>query len=369
MKLRDGAPRARSFFVTLVCIATWMAFDPLFAQDEVEGEAEDARQGELETGAGESTQENDRGGAAAATREAEFQSPAIFVIGDPDGVRYLGGSGTLVTSEEVREQAYDDPNQALRRVPGVYLRPEDGFGLFPNISLRRVETARSSQLTLMEDGILTAPAAYSAPEAYYSPTVGRMHAIEVLKGSSQIRFGPHTTGGVINFVSTPIPLARKFYLRTLYGTDNEFRIHGFVGQTFDTESAWGKVGFLAEGWARRTDGFKTIDAAPDFMNTDDTGFHNIEPMLKLSWQPGTTIYNRLECKTGYTDRDANESYVGLSEADFRSNPFRRYSATRFDNITTKHDRTYLRHTIEPTDTTRITTTGYYNEFARDWFKL
>src|SRR5690606_40845106 len=104
MKLRDGAPRARSFFVTLVCIATSTAFDPLFAQDEVEGEAEDARQGELETGAGESTQENDRGGAAAATREAEFQSPAIFVIGDPAGVRYLGGSATLVTNEDIREQ-------------------------------------------------------------------------------------------------------------------------------------------------------------------------------------------------------------------------------------------------------------------------
>ena len=50
---------------------------------------------------------------------------------------------------------------------------------------------------------MMAPAPYSEPAAYYTPRIGRMSGIEVLKGSSQVRFGPHTTGGVVNYLSTP----------------------------------------------------------------------------------------------------------------------------------------------------------------------
>lgn len=293
--------------------------------------------------------------------------PEVVVIGSSDDVFRQPGSADYIDTERLREQNYDDINRVLQTTPGVYVRQEDGYGLFPNISLRGADVARSAKVTLMEDGVLTAPAPYSGPEAYYSPTVARMHAVEVLKGSSQIRYGPHTTGGVINYVSTPIPETASVYLKTVYGSFNDIRVHGYAGNTFNTDI--GRVGVLVEGFLQSTDGYKEIDTTPDFNNGDDTGFFKGEPMLKLSWEPNTEVYQRLEFKLGHTRLDADQGYLGLTQDDFDDDPYRLYSGGRFDNIKSNQTRTYLRHFIKPSDSLDITTTAYYSKFNRNWYKL
>ena len=304
---------------------------------------------------------------AWAAQPQTYTLEEVTVIGSKEATHELPGSGAYVDTQDLRGRNIDDVNDALRQVPGVYLREEDGYGLFPNISIRGTAPGRSEKVTLMEDGILTVPAPYSAPSAYYSPTTGRMHGIEVLKGTSQIKYGPQTTGGVINYISTPVPDEYEFYTKVLYGTDNDVRIHSTIGDTLETNI--GNIGYLVEEYYREVDGFKRIDEAPDFEDTDRTGFRNSEPMLKLFWEPNTTNYQRLEWKLGYTDKVADETYLGLSEADFEANPFRRYSSTRFDEINTKQTRTYLQYMIEPWDDAMLTVTGYFNRFSRDWFKL
>ncbi|MDZ7842740.1 MAG: TonB-dependent receptor [Gammaproteobacteria bacterium] len=309
--------------------------------------------------------------APAAAQEAGNDSAAVLnrvnVIGDPAAIYDIPGSAHYISAEQMREQSYDDINRVLRRVPGVYLREEDGFGIFPNISLRGVDTSRSAKVTLMEDGVLAAPAPYAAPSAYYSPTTGRMSGIEVLKGTSQIRYGPHTTGGAINYISTPIPGQERTFIRAQYGENNEIRNHAYHGNTVETD--YGRVGYLAEIYYRETDGFKRIDSAPDFNDTGRTGFHNIEPMLKVSWEPDTDTFQRFEVKYGHTDKEADETYLGLTTSDLRQDPYRRYSSSRFDNIDTEHDRFHLRHFVAPSDSFDLVTTAYYNKFARNWYKL
>ena len=303
---------------------------------------------------------------SAATNEV-LRLPPVTVIGAKERVQSLSGSGTYLGTEELRSQNYGNVGDVLRQVPGLYVRDEEGFGLRPNISLRGVDSTRSGKVTVMEDGVLAAPGPYAAPASYYSPNLSRMSGLEVLKGSSQVRFGPLTTGGVINYLSTPIPDQASGEVRFLYGTHNEMRGQAWYGDR--QTNAFGTVGYVAEVFARHNDGFKKIDRTPDFQNRDDTGFTLFEPMLKLSWEPRTTQYQLLEFKIGYSDLENKETYLGLTDEDFHDDPYRRYAASRFDEMNSENTRLYLRHFIEVNSALELTTTAYYQHFHRNWYKL
>jgi len=312
-----------------------------------------------------------RSATAARPVEVEVYStiePEV-ISGGAEATVELTGSGYFVTAGDIRDQNYVNVNRVLARVPGVYVREEDGAGLFPNISIRGVDGTRSEKITIMEDGILQAPAPYSAPAAYYSPNVARMAGVEILKGSSQIAYGPQTTGGVINYLSTPIPEREQFYLRSTYGSNNTAQIHSHYGNKIETEA--GTLGYLAEIYYKRSDGFRTIEGAPGFGigQSDQTGYKVIEPMIKLSWEPNTLIEQKIEFKYGFTDVDADESYLGLTEGDLAVNPYRRYAGSFLDNIQTQQHRTYLKHSIALTDDFDVQFAAYYNQFERDWFKI
>ncbi len=287
----------------------------------------------------------------------------LTVVGGKDRVSDLVGSAAYLNTADIQQQNYTNINRLLAKVPGVYTREEDGYGLFPNLSIRGNLGTRTEKTTVMEDGILMAPAPYSAPSAYYSPNAGRMSGLEILKGSSQVKYGPHTTGGVINYLSTPVPEQESFYGKFTYGSDNTFLGHAHYGNTIQTEN--GKFGYLLEMHYQRSDGFRSIQGYGD----RSTGFERIEPMLKLFWEPDTPLKQRLEFKAGYTDMGANETYLGLTESDASDNPHDRYAATVFDNIDTHQTRSYLKYTLEPSDALKLEATAYYNSFNRNWYKL
>jgi len=307
-------------------------------------------------------------GKEAASAESAIVLPEIAIIGSEDAVATLPASGAYIDAETIGRYGTADIGRIVQNVPGVYSRGEDGYGLFPNISLRGVTTERMKAVTMMEDGILTAPAPYSSPSAYYSPNVARMNGVEILKGSSQIKFGPHITGGAINYLSTPIPTERQTFLKLQYGSNHELMAHAWHGAVEDLDE-YGKVGYLVEGFFHRTDGFKTLDAAPGIGNREDTGFTRFEPMAKLYWELPFEKMHRIELKYGHTDLEADETYLGLTDTDFRADPNRRYASSRFDNIATENHRASLRHVMELSPNLTVTTTGYLQYFKRNWEKL
>lgn len=291
------------------------------------------------------------GAAQANTNNIE----EVTIIGSREAARQLPGSGAVVDSEQMQIEVARDINQLLKTVPGIYIQEEDGYGLRPNIGIRGATSERSSKVTLMEDGVLSAPAPYAAPEAYYFPTVSRMHAIEVLKGAPLLRFGPQTTGGVINLVSTPIPAENAGRLLMSFGQNGEADLLANYG---------GRVGdfvFLAETAQRRSDGYKEIDRS-----SNDTGYDIADYVVKLGWE---SERQSLLFKAQYSEEVSDETYLGLTDADFKRNEDRRYGLSLIDEMDNDHQGYSLTYRLDVSESVALTAIGYYNEFSRDWFKL
>ena len=282
-----------------------------------------------------------------------------YIFGNKYVAKNRTGSAYYISSEELKKFDYTDINRTLRAVPGVTIIEEDGFGLRPNISLRGTSPERSSKISLMEDGVLIAPAPYSAPAAYYFPSVARMQAVEILKGSSQVQYGPFTSGGAINMVSTQIPETFKGAIRGKYGSFNSYQLQAMIGDQKPT------LGYMVEYLNYSSDGFKNL---PDNSNT---GFdiNDVVSKFRINTRPEAKLQQSFETKFQYYDEVSNETYLGLTEDDFRLTPYDRYASSQVDKMVASHLQLMMTHTLNFTSNFRVTTNGYYNKFKRNWYKL
>jgi Fe(3+) dicitrate transport protein len=267
------------------------------------------------------------------------------------------GAGQYLSEEELAKFVYTDIQRIIRQVPGVSIQVEDGYGLRPNISIRGVATERSGRITLLEDNILIAPAPYSAPSAYYFPTTGRMSAIEVVKGPAAITQGPYTIGGALNMVSTPIPEMQRGQVTFEAAQDATYRLHANYGGKQDNG-----LGYLFEVHQWQSDGFQNIDRS----NTN-TGLDVTDVTGKLAYAPKNSDHS-VELKLQYTEQDSNQSYLGLTDADFAQNSTRRYGLSELDNINTEHNQVILRYGYKINPNFNVIATIYNTGHKRDWFK-
>ena len=282
----------------------------------------------------------------------------IQVIGQYSDRASIVGSATRLNAEDLQKFGYNDINRTLRLVPGVNIQEEDGYGLRPNIGLRGSGVERSSKITLMEDGVLIAPAPYAAPSAYYFPNAARMEAVEVRKGSAAIKFGPRTVGGAINLVSRSIPDEFAGFVDARVGSDGLRTLYSSVGGSSEY------FGGVIEYYDSNNDGFKKLQSGAD------TGY-DVEDFLakfRINTSRDADIQQSLEFKYSRTDGDSNETYLGLTQADFEADPYQRYVASDLDNIDTDHEQFQVTYNVN-FGGIQVVTTAYYNEFARDWFKF
>lgn len=269
------------------------------------------------------------------------------------------GSGALVNFAKIQKLNQPDINKVIQTIPGINVRDEEGFGLRPNIGLRGTPVNRSAKITLMEDGILMAPAPYSDPSAYYFPTFARMEQLEVLKGSSQVKHGPYTIGGAINLISTSIPDSFKGFAQLSYGSfgTNQQRI--WIGDSKKN------IDYLFEVNRLASHGFKELPSGAN------TGFDRRDMMGKVRWHTdvNASIHQSLTLKFLTMSEEGNETYLGLTFNDFLTNSNRRYAATQKDLLDMNHQHLSLTHSINPTNKFSITSTAYAAKTFRDWARV
>ena len=285
--------------------------------------------------------------SAAGTADTAQANAEIIVIGNVIRADRIAGSAALVSADDLRRSRVFTTNDALRQVAGVFPRDEEGAGARPNIGIRGLSPIRSTKVLLLEDGIPLGFAPYGDNSAYYHPPIERFDRIEVLKGAAQIRFGPQTIGGLINYITPDVPDRFAARITGSAGNRDTINLDGMIG---------GRVlggGALLHVNHKQTDG-----------NRDNQALKFTDIFAKGSWEIGPD--HGVTIKLSRFEEDSQLSYSGLTRAEFgagpRSNPF------VSDAFSTERWNATVSHRWSLSDAATLKTTGYYHYFARDWWR-
>lgn len=308
---------------------------------------------------------------SAAAEMAPLAEPAlldrVIVTASRKEAGAVAGSVHFLDESNLEQHAYGDINRILRQVPGLNIVEEDGFGIRPNIGIRGSGTDRNSKIAVMEDGVPIAPAPYSAPSAYYFPRLQRMSAIEVSKGPAAIKYGPQTVAGALGLFSSAMPgvpgsgLDGKLDL--IGGDHGNLRGHALAGSWIDASAH--DLGWSLETLQEKSDGFKRIDSG------GGTGYRIQDYVAKFALRSTAkaAVAQSLELKLQHSEEESDETYLGLTLDDFRSDPYRRYRASQLDNVDVTHETIQATHRIDFGEHFDLTMIAYRTDTARAWYKL
>ena len=270
--------------------------------------------------------------------------PRVDVIGGQEQLLKTPSSAMIIEQDELEASHVFTTSEALRKVPGVVVRDEEGFGMRPNIGIRGLNPTRSTKVLLLEDGIPLTYAPYGANESYYHPTIDRFSSIEVLKGASQIKFGPLTAGGVVNYITPNAPEKFGGHLNVTVGNRDYL----------NTKINVGGNGMLFDYTHKQGDGARDNTQS----NLEDVNFKITKD---ISDNQAITL------RANWFTEDSQVSYSGITQGEYNNfggeyNPFKHddFETTRY-GLSATHDWQINTNAL-------LTTNLYYSYFDRDWWR-
>ena len=286
---------------------------------------------------------------AADVEAATGAAGDIIVIGTRETLLQIPGAGTIIDATDLERARVFTLNEALRQAPGVFVREEEGLGLRPNIGIRGLNPVRSTKILLLEDGIPLGFAPYGDNAYYYHPPIDRFARIEVLKGAAQIRFGPQSVGGVINYITPDPPEAPGGRLMLAGGTRGYREGGAMLGGPL-----LGGRGLIQFN-RTQSDGSR----ANQKLRLNDL-------YAKQRWDLSDAV--SLTVRGGLFHENSDLTYSGLTRAEFTANPRGNPFPRGNDNFNAWRAHGSATLALDADPNLRLLVTGYYHYFQRDWWR-
>ncbi len=284
--------------------------------------------------------------AAAATIEDLTE---IVVLGSRERLERVAGGAHVLTEQDLADSRVLTINEALRKIPGVFARDEEGLGLRPNIGIRGLNPTRSTKVLLLEDGLPLAFAPYGDNASYFHPSIERFNRIEVLKNSGQIAFGPQTVGGLVNYISADPPESFAGRLAARGGNRGYRDWQVAIGDTIAaTETGW------------RIDATRKQSAGSRENIELDVTDVGVKVRQEMGAEQSLTLRASI-----YHER-SQVPYSGLTLAEFVANP--RANVFVNDFFDSQRVAAALTHGWQITDDVALRTSVYATGFDRDWWR-
>ena len=288
--------------------------------------------------------------AGAAAVAVVPEAAEIVVLGIlPTDAAVVPGAFDVVTRDQIAARAPFSIKEMLSQMPGIHVVDEDASGLALNIGVRGLDPRRSARTLLMEDGVPIFLAPYGDPSAHYSPPLERVERIEVVRGSGQVLYGPQTVGGMINFVTTPIPRDGLAVRGQAAIGNRDFR-SAHAGLGYGTDAA----GVLLEATTRAGDGVR-----------DHHRFDILDLVAKARVRIAPA--HELRARISRYEERSNVTETMLGALEYAEDPFQAPTG-RLDRFRMDRSQAQLTHLWTPSDTVRLSTNAYFARTFRASFR-
>lgn len=287
---------------------------------------------------------------AVSMAEADLRAPTVQVRGIlPSRLETVPGSFDVIDRGSIEQRAPFSIKEALDNIGGVNVVDEDSLGLGLNIGIRGLDPRRTSRTLLLEDGMPLFLGPYGDPSAHYSTPLERVERIEVVKGSGQILYGPQTVGGMINFVTRPIPRTGiQGTVTGAVGNQGYRSLYGNIG--YGNE----KAGFMIDALKRQGDGVR-----------ENHEFDVQDLAVKGRFQ--LTDTHEIRAKLSRYEEASHISETGLGETEYANNPFQAPTG-RQDRFNHERTAVQLQHIWRPDVDTTLSTQIYHVDSSRASFR-
>ncbi|ENV63980.1 hypothetical protein F949_01363 [Acinetobacter junii NIPH 182] len=272
--------------------------------------------------------------------------PTIQVIGSQeDSISKIPGAAVIVTQEQIQQFTPSSTEEILKRVSGVYVKPEEESAIVANIGMRGISSADYKTL-ILEDGVPVAAGLFVGNGRYYNPRIQRMDSIEVLKGSSALRYGPMNIGGVVNY-RTKQPKDGALVDLSI-GSWDTYKTTVELGGSSPTKDS--NVGAILS-WAK-SDGFM------------DKSYEMKDAVIKAGTAIGDNQW--VGVKFTHYENDANISYRGQFLGEYHAK--KQNNPAPDDWFLTERNSFDINHRWDINPDTELQTLLYWSEMNRDYWR-